>query len=84
MPTTRSTGLPFASVTSSSRHARAPRMISAGGYHLNGTATTSALYPAATSAPLNPSTCDSAPPVVNGTCVVQIRMLRIVIGRHRF
>src|ERR1043166_2305722 len=26
-----------------------------------------------------PATCASAPPVVKGTCVVQIRMLRIVI-----
>src|SRR3712207_7188685 len=32
----------------------------------------SALWPASWSARLKPSTCDSAPPVVNGTCVVQI------------
>src|SRR5438045_2628012 len=55
-------------------------MISAGGYHLNGSAATSALYPASVSARLRPSTCDSAPPVVKGTCVVQMSTLRTDIG----
>src|SRR5437588_3613361 len=71
--------LPLASVMSSRRHASVPRMISAGGYHLNGSAATSAWYPASVSARRRPSTCDSAPPVVKGTCVVQMSMLRIVI-----
>src|SRR2546423_6361096 len=76
IPTTRSTDLPFDSVTSSRRQASVPRMISAGGYHLNGSAATSALYPDSTSARRRPSTCDSAPPVVKGTCVVQMSTLR--------
>ena len=36
MPITRSTGFPLASLRSSRRQASALRIISAGGYHLNG------------------------------------------------
>src|SRR6266478_1724923 len=80
IPITRSIGLPFASLRSIRRQANAPRIISAGGYHLKGRAIMSAVYPATISARLSPSTCASAPPEVKGTCVVQIRMLRIIEG----
>src|SRR5712692_9095748 len=43
IPITRSTGVPLGSLKSSSRQANALRMISEGGYHLKGSATTSAL-----------------------------------------
>src|SRR5438132_11174154 len=82
MPITKSIVVPLAAVTSSIRHAIAPRIISVGGYHLNGNATTSALYPASTSARCKPATCDSAPPLVKGTWVVQIRMLRSMKRRR--
>src|SRR6266576_1075131 len=74
MPITISTGLPFASVTSSIRHANVLRMISRGGYHLKGSATTSTSCPASINARLRLATCSSAPPETKGTCDVQIRM----------
>src|SRR6266496_494203 len=79
MPITRSTGLPFDSERLSKRHIKVPRMISTGGYQRKGKVTTSVLYPAAISAARNPETRASAPPEVKGICVVQIRMLRIIM-----
>src|SRR5437588_9936857 len=78
---TRSTRCPLAAERSSMRHAIALRMISVGGYHLKGSATISARWPASISASRKPSTCDSAPPRVKGTCVVQMRIfMTAVVG----
>src|SRR2546423_13755040 len=78
IPITISTGFPFASVTSSIRHATVLRMISRGGYHLKGSDTTSTSCPSSINARLRFATCNSAPPETNGTCDVQIRMFIFV------
>src|SRR6266566_1560065 len=55
-------------------------MIRSGGYHLNGTATISTSWPAARNASRRPSPWTSAPPRMNGTWTVAIR-IRIVKAR---